>query len=126
MTSHSPTDQPAGLAFGADCGPDRTAPGPSTAAVTRTASPCPRTATRPAGSPGCSPPAPRGARRRPGADPGPLRRLDGSAARVEVLYPAGKQAGLSRNPDTADLAPALPTPPSAVPIRLTHAVPEAS
>lgn len=54
-----------------------------------------------------------------------LSEPEGRAARVEVLYPAARQAVAVWNADTADLTVTLPTAPSAALLRITRTEPDA-
>jgi hypothetical protein len=66
--------------------------------------------------------------RRPGSEATttfPLPERAGSAARVELLYPAARQAVAVWNANTADLTVTLPTAPSAALLRITRTEPDA-
>lgn len=61
--------------------------------------------------------------RRPGALPSvtlPLPNLHGSAARLEILYPAGSAVDVVWHPDAAELTATLPRCPSSVLLRITE------
>ncbi|WP_217214645.1 alpha-galactosidase [Streptomyces sp. AC550_RSS872] len=67
--------------------------------------------------------------RRPGGAATTTLRLpeqaDGGAARVEVLYPAAREAAAVWNPETAELTVTLPTAPSAALLRISRTEPDA-